>query len=459
MTTMKPTVLFVDDEPAVVAGLIRAIRRESFETLTAHSAQEALAYLKREKVDAIVTDHHMPGMSGLELLGILAEQYPQTLRLILTGHQDLELAHQAIQTEAAFRFFTKPCHPFDLIISLRQGLHQKFLEQQNQSLKQAISSPGSSRLLNAQSSAMRSLCQQVERITDLDSTVLITGESGTGKTSIARMIHESSHRAEHPFITVNCAALPRDLIESELFGHERGAFTGAVSARPGRIELAEHGTLFLDEIGDMPLELQPKLLTFLDDRRVQRIGGKESRLINVRVIAATNQNLAEHCQLKSFREDLYFRLNVFTLHIPPLRIRIKDLDELIEHTLLRIGQSRNQESYSLSQKARQALFEYPWPGNIRELENILERSSAYCDGRHITDTDLALPHQGQHSRESSEPESFSIKSQTLAQLENEALLHALDSCQGNKAAAARQLGISEKSIYNKLKRLHTTPTQ
>ncbi len=456
--TPKPKVLFVDDEPAVVDGLIRAIRQESFETFAAHSAQEALDFLKNQKVDAIVADQYMPGMSGLELLQHVAQQYPQTLRLILTGHQDLALAHQAIQTETVFRFFTKPCHPFDLAISMRQGLHQKMLEQQNHNLKQAINSPRSSRLLDAHSATVRSLSKQVERITDLDSTVLITGESGTGKTSIARMIHESSHRSAHPFVTVNCAALPRDLVESELFGHERGAFTGAISTRPGRIELAEHGTLFLDEIGDMPLELQPKLLTFLDDRRVQRIGGKESRVINVRVIAATNQNLAEHCQSRSFREDLYFRLNVFTLHIPPLRIRKKDLGELIDQTLIRIAQSRNHELYSLSQEARQALFDYPWPGNIRELENTLERSSAFCDAGQIIYPDLALPQQCQNLSDSSESEPFSTKGKTLAQLESEALLHALDICQGNKAAAARQLGISEKSVYNKLKRLHSTPT-
>ncbi len=457
--TSKPKVLFVDDDPAIIDGLTRAIRQEAFETFTAHSAQEALAFLKSQKVEVIVADQYMPGMSGLELLQEVAHHYPHTLRFILTGHQDLALAQQAIQAETVFRFFTKPCHTFDLAISIRQGLHQKTLEQQNDNLRQAISSPRPSRVFDAHSLTMKSLCKHMKRITDLDSTVLITGESGTGKTSIARMIHESGCRAPHPFITVNCAALPRDLIESELFGHERGAFTGAISARPGRIELAEHGTLFLDEIGDMPLELQPKLLTFLDDRRVQRIGGKESRLMNVRVIAATNQDLAEHCQNKSFREDLYFRLNVFTLDVPPLRVRKQDLGELIDDTLMRIAQSRGHELYALSPEARQALFDYPWPGNIRELENILERSSAFCDAGQITYPDLSLPPQPCHrSSERSETEPYSAARKTLAQLESEALLHALDSCQGNKAAAARQLGISEKSIYNKLKRLHVMPT-
>lgn len=457
MMNKKASVLFVDDEPAILEGIIRALHKENFELYTVHSAKEALEFLESHAVDAVVADHFMPGMKGLDLLREISIQYPLTLRLILTGHQDGELAQQAIHSGVVFRFITKPCQPFDLAISIRQGLYQQALEHQNQTLKQAISPPTLHHLWMEQSEVMKILSKQIHRIANLDSTILITGESGTGKTSIAHLIHESSSRSAYPFISVNCAALPRDLIESELFGHERGAFTGAISSRPGRIELAEHGTLFLDEIGDMPLELQPKILTFLDDRRVQRIGGRESRKINVRVIAATNQDLAGKCQSRYFREDLYYRLNVFSLHIPPLRSRQKDLSQLINTILHKIAQSRGRSPYCITSQAHRELLAYPWPGNIRELENLLERASAFCDDSQITHLDLGLSEQGSASQVPSSLHTSQSPTKTLEELEQDALLMALEQCQGNKAAVARRLGISEKSVYNKIKRLHLTP--
>ena len=266
---MKGTILLVDDEQAVLDGLTRVLRDEQYEILCAQSAGDAQRLMQAQPVHVVVSDHLMPGMKGLEFLKWVHQQFPETIRLILTGQADLVLAQRAITEGTVFRFFAKPCNTFDLIITIHQGLYQQGLEQANQGLSEAIRTPVSSFGLFQESPTGKMLAEHVQKLASLDTTVLITGESGTRKTTLARMIHHASLRTSHPFVSVSCAALPRDLIEAEFFGHERGAFTGAVATRPGRLELADQGTLFLDEIGDMPLELQPKLLTFLDDHLVK----------------------------------------------------------------------------------------------------------------------------------------------------------------------------------------------
>ncbi len=301
---------------------------------------------------------------------------------------------------------------------------------------------------------MERLLQQALKIAHTDLTTLLTGESGTGKTTIARFIHDNGPRADAPFVVVNCASLPRELIEAELFGHSRGAFTGAVSDREGRVESADGGTLLLDEIGDMPLELQPKLLTFLQDQTFQRIGSNELLKADVRVIAATNQNLVELCGEKRFREDLYFRLNVLGLNMPPLRDRPESIASLTYQVLERIALRSNIETPRITEGALTAISQYGWPGNIRELENLLERACVFRDGLAIQSRDLAF---NQMSAESASPgAAFSFAGKTLADIEKLAIAETLDACRGNKAKAARKLGISERSIYNKLKRYNLT---
>lgn len=297
--------------------------------------------------------------------------------------------------------------------------------------------------------------RQVQRIAQTTLTTLLTGESGTGKSTIAKQIHSLGPRADEPFVVVNCASLPRELIEAELFGHARGAFTGAISDREGRIEAANGGTLLLDEIGDMPIELQPKLLTFLQDQTFQRIGSNQVMQADVRVIAATNQDLVELCRERRFREDLYFRLNVLSLHVAPLRDRREAVPELVQHVLVRIAEQVGEPVSALEPEALHALMHYDWPGNIRELENILQRACLFRRDEMIRLGDLTFDQFAAADESTGAlpvPRGFTFAGKTLSEIEKIALVETLEACSGNKAKAARNLGISERSIYNKLKR-------
>ena len=294
--------------------------------------------------------------------------------------------------------------------------------------------------------AAKELISRLDKIARLDSTALIIGESGTGKTTVARMIHQRSRRNERPFVAVDCASLPSALIDAELFGHARGSFTGAVSDRPGRAETADGGTLFLDEIGDLPLELQPKLLMFLQERIFYRIGDNLPRHVDVRIIAATHRDLRDMCRKGRFREDLYFRLNVLGLAVPPLRERPDEINDMAAEILDRIRRQRHSGPIELTPAAAEALKQYPWPGNVRELENVLENASAFCEDHRILVSDLNFT-DSPHSTPAP-----SLAGKALAAIEKQAILETLQHRDGNKAQAARDLGISEKSIYNKLRR-------
>jgi len=302
--------------------------------------------------------------------------------------------------------------------------------------------------------ALPRLSEQIERIAQNSLTTLLTGESGTGKTTLARLIHSSGPRATSPFVVINCATLPRELIEAELFGHAKGTFTGAVTDRVGRIEAADGGTLLLDEIGDMPLELQPKLLTFLQDQSFQRIGSNELLTADVRVVAATNQDLIEHCRNRRFREDLYFRFNVLSLQIPPLRHHRETIPVLVGQILQRIAGRTGDSPATVDPQAMLALTQYDWPGNIRELENILERACVFRKTERIQLDNLAFNNfNGQGGPDPvGSPDHFDFAGKTLSEIERIALAETLRACCGNKAKAARSLGISERSIYNKIKR-------
>lgn len=311
---------------------------------------------------------------------------------------------------------------------------------------------------------MMRLSERARKVADLESTILISGESGTGKSMLARIIHAEGARSHAPFITLSCAAIPRDLLESELFGHEKGAFTGAVSSRLGAIELAEGGTLFLDEVGDLPLELQPKLLTFLQDRTFRRVGSSREITANCRIIAATHLNLETLCREKKFREDLFYRLNVLPLQVPSLRERPDDILTVAQKILLSISRKRGSITASLSHDAAKALTDYSWPGNVRELENVLERATAFMEGTVLTCDDIELPtvhgvkKRGDTLVSKSEPylqatEVITLAGLSLDEIERTALLQTLQACKWNKTMAATMLGISIKSIYNKMERL------
>ena len=313
-------------------------------------------------------------------------------------------------------------------------------------------------LLRAKDDPANEIFTAVSRLSQLNSTVLLGGESGTGKTTVARMIHKSGPRARGAFVAINCASLPRDLIESELFGHTRGAFTGAINERIGKAELADGGTLFLDEIGDLPIELQPKLLTFIQDRCIQRVGCNITRPVDVRLIVATHRDLAEMATRNLFRQDLYYRLNVLSICLPPLRERGEEFGSIARSVIRSICRRQGRAAVRLSEEALSHLKSHSWPGNIRELENVLERAVAFTDGDQLHPADLVLKQSHSALTPAADeqvriPRPYSLAGMTLQEIEAQAILETLEASDGNKARSARMLGISEKSIYNKMKRL------
>lgn len=443
-------VLVADDDAVTLRMVEHHLHGGGFATRTATDGRRAMELLDAGAAVAIF-DLRMPELDGIECLRRARERFPDLPVLIISQAGEIRDAVEAMR-QGALEFITKPIDPEELLARIRQAQRASAIAAENRLLRQAVASPGISAELIGQSRFTQWLNERMHKIASLDSTVLITGESGTGKTTVARMIHHIGARRAAPFVAVSCAALPRDLIEAELFGHVKGAFTGALADRPGRAEIADGGTLFLDEIGDLPLELQPKLLTFLQDRTLERIGDTKVRRVDVRVIAATHQDLEVRCRKGQFRQDLYFRLAVLTLSLPPLRERPDDIPAFTDHILARIASHRGDSGYTLTNESRQALSNYPWPGNIRELENVLERASAFCDDSRITPADLGL--EALSLAQVCSPASFA--GLTLAEIEKRALVETLAACGGNKKAAARSLGIDEKSIYNKMRRLGIT---
>jgi DNA-binding NtrC family response regulator len=397
----------------------------------------------------------MPEAGGLEILRHIRKAHADIETIIVTSSSEIADAVEAMRS-GAFDYVTKPVKVNELIECIQRAVRTSQLARENRQLRHAISLPSADVPFIGRSPACKRVLDAVGKLAALDSTVLITGESGVGKGLVARLIHNSGPLAAKPFVTVSCTALPRELVEAELFGHEKGAFTGAHERRPGRLEIADGGTLFMDEVGDMPLESQPKLLTFLQDRAFQRIGSNKTISVRVRIIAATNQHLKTMCQERRFREDLYFRLNVLPVEIPPLRERRDDILAIAEYLLSRLNQRRGGKPFVLGDDAVDAMLRYSWPGNVRELDNVLQRVTAFCDSPRIGRDDLPRelleigPTPGP-AGETAAP--ASLASVPLREVEKMAILQTLEACRGNRAEAARRLGISKKGIYIKMRRL------
>jgi two-component system, NtrC family, response regulator HydG len=442
-----PTVLVVDDEPGIVESLQRVFEREGLRALTAGGGGAALDILRREPVSVLLTDLLMPGMSGMDLLKASRSVSPETETILMTAYGTVENAVEAMK-QGAYDFVTKPIKRAHVVRAVLKALEKRTLVQENRSLREQLAAQQKKRLIG-QSLTWRRTMETVMHAAPSVATVLLLGESGTGKELLARAIHEASPRAAGPFIPVNCAALPETILEAELFGYERGAFTGAVQRHDGRFLQANQGTLFLDEIGEIPTHVQVKLLRVLQEGEVERLGGRTQK-VDLRLVAATNQDLRAAVKEGRFREDLYYRLHVIGLRLPPLRERRDDIPLLAEHFLRLYGERNGRHFSGLSRTALDALVRYEWPGNVRELENTIERAVVLTRGDVIDADDLPIEVRS-GSASGSDGKSLTVAIGTpLSEIERRVIHATLAHAGGDKRLCAQLLGIATRTIYRRL---------
>ena len=454
---MKRTVLIVDDEQNMQAVVRMILEDTGHEVISADSGETALPHLQNPNLDVILSDLKMPGMSGEEFVARCRKERPDVPVIVITAHGTIKSAVTSIHAGAA-DYLTKPFEPEALEISVHNAVKLRDILRENQQLKAAVTQALPKRSLIGKSPAARHLLEEIERVAPFKSNVLITGESGTGKEIVARIIHEMGRGKERPWVAINCSAIPHDLLESELFGYVKGAFSGATHNRVGRIEQAQGGTLFLDEIGDMEVQLQAKLLRVLQEREFSPLGSNQVRSADFRLIAASNHDIKQLVEQGKFREDLLYRLDVYSIVVPTLRERMEDVPLLAEAFLRELSVEMDRTVHSFSASALEALKNYPWPGNIRELRNAVERSLLSCKGSEIDVDDLPqtiLTGVGQETGGS-----FIEKMRNgdldswLEEIERQTILEALDQCGGVQAHAAKRLGISERSLWHRIKKLN-----
>lgn len=441
--------LVVAEDNATARDLLLLLAKQRSIRAEAAGGGKAAMELVGPATKAVLLDLEMPDWDGFRCLEYLAENYPGIPAVVLSSQDQAHEAVRALKL-GAVDYLTKPFDPEELFAVLFKAFELYRMREENENLRDAVGESFQADAMVAESEAMVSLMEKARKIAPLNSSVLLTGESGVGKGLLARTIHSMSPQANKPFVTVSCPALPRELLESELFGHEKGAFTGAVKRRIGKIESAAGGTLFLDEIGELPLDLQPKLLNVLQDREFQRVGGEKTLTADIRLIAATNIDFEEKVADGSFRSDLYYRLSVIPLEVPSLRQRPDEIGALTAKILTDISQRRGNNRIKLSAEALALFKEYRWPGNVREMENVLERCSAFCDGGVIELKDLP-PNFRVVGEEKNTYSIEGLAGVPLAEIESAAIAQTLKLCGGNKSETSRRLGISEKSVYNKIK--------
>ena len=449
---MATRILIADDELNIRKVLAATLRREGYEVLTAKDGQEAVELLGSGKVQVVVTDLKMPNVDGIELLRHVQRNHPQVPVIIITAHGSIDNAVEALKN-GALDYITKPFDKAELI-----NIISKAVKTESLASKDLQVGPEASRYkMIGQTKVMQDLYDIIDKVADTPSSVLITGESGTGKELIAAALHYKSSRSDQPFIKINCAAIPRELIETELFGHEKGAFTGAINSKPGRFELADEGTLFLDEIGEIPIEMQVKLLRALQEKEFERVGGISTLRVDVRLVVATNRDLQKEIEEGRFREDLFYRLNVVPVSLPPLRERAQDIPLLVDFFIAKYNTKLNRQVRGIAPEALTLLTNYRWPGNIRELENVIERCILFTDGPEIQPANLPedllersspVPSAANMSDEASMK---AIVKKATAELEKDLIVAALAETSGNVTQAAKRLKISRKSLQNKMK--------
>ena len=443
---MQPRVLVVDDDQSALDSLRQILEREGFEVGCEPSAETALEALRTDEYVVVLTDLRMPGMDGMDLLKTIKASRPDTEVVIMTAFGTIEKAVEAMR-EGAYDFVTKPLKRPLVIRSVTRAHEKAALKAENLALRAELEAMAGDRSVIGSSAAMRKVMDTVSQVSQATATVLIEGESGTGKELIARAIHRKSARANGSFIAINCAAIPVTLLESELLGHERGAFTGAFARREGRFKLADRGTLFLDEVAEMDPMVQAKLLRVLQEGEFERLGGTQTIKTDVRVIASTNKSLIDLVKEAKFREDLFYRLNVITIHMPPLRERTEDIPLLAQHFLAAFAAKNKKDVRSISREAAELLMAHDWPGNVRELENTLEHAVVLCRGDTVRTEDLP----DLVARDSNARQFLTIQLGTpLEEIEQKVIQQTLRMTRGNKRLAAQLLGIATRTVYRKL---------
>ncbi|HEX6202983.1 MAG TPA: sigma-54 dependent transcriptional regulator [Thermoanaerobaculia bacterium] len=448
-------ILIVDDEEVLQDVLTSLIRREGHATWSATTGEEGLAVLEREEIDLVVLDLMLPGMSGREVLRQIRRRDPEQVVVVITAYSSIEGAIEAMR-EGAFHYIPKPFKNEEVLLTLRKGLEQRRLASENRSLRQQLKQRFGFDNIIGKSKPMQQVFDLITLAAPAKSNILIRGESGTGKELVAKAIHHHSRRADGPFVTVNSGSMPADLLESNLFGHVKGSFTGAISNKKGLFEVAAGGSIFFDEIGNIPLDTQAKLLRVIQEREFMRLGGVETIRADVRIIAATNADLEDEVEEGTFREDLYYRLNVITIHLPPLRKRSEDIPLLAQHFLARYGEENDKPLREISSPAMTLLLDYHWPGNVRELENVIERAVVLSTGP-VLDVDLLpmtvrQPAPMAPPPSSLPPNGVSLK-EAVSEYERQLIVRALQATGGVQKRAAELLHVKPTTLHEMMKRL------
>jgi nitrogen regulation protein NR(I) len=459
--TSHERILVVDDEEQMRDLLAKVLERKGYHVSVCGDGTEALASLEREPVDLVVTDVRMPGLNGMEALRAIKELNPEIVVIIMTAFGSIDQAVQAVK-DGAYDYINKPFKIDEILLTIEKALDERRLRHEVSSLRQELRTRYHFENLIGKSRAMQDVFHLIEQVAGSRSTVMVYGKSGTGKELVAKAVHYNSPRATKAFVAVNCAAIPAELLESELFGHEKGAFTGAIATKVGKFELATGGTLFLDEIGHMRLDLQAKILRALQEREIERVGGTRTIKIDVRVLAATNRDLKKAIEEGTFREDLYYRLNVVPITLPPLRQRREDIPLLVDHFIAKYNREFARNVKSFSAGATAALYQYDWPGNVRELENVIERAVALAQSETISLRELPMDISilggmlGGKVIEDIQKAGFTLR-EARGHFERQYILSILEKVQWNQTEAARVLGLHRNTLAWKLQRLRIDP--
>jgi len=445
----KKNILVIDDDKIILDSLCEFLSLEGFQTSGAETVKSALTKLEEENYCLVLTDVNLPDGDGLELLDTIKQNYPQTVVIVITGYGTIDSAVKAIK-KGAYDYLTKPIIDDELRLAVGRAINQQSLISENENLRSQLERKRRLENIISHNYKMAKIFDLVEAVADSKTTILMAGPSGTGKSMLARAIHQHSSRSEKPFVEVSCGALPETLLESELFGHVRGSFTGAVNDKEGKFLAADGGTIFLDEIANASPALQAKLLRVLEDRQFEPVGSNKTRTVDTRIILASNRNLEEEVRQERFREDLYYRINVVTIELPPLCERVGDVRLLAEHFLRMYSAQHNRNKLGITDEAIEYLERYPWPGNVRELENVIERAALLSKGKFVGTEDLPDSIRAEQSRQPKQYQSMSLK-EALAGPEKDIIRQALQANHWNRQATAKALDINRTTLFKKMK--------